>query len=378
MNKATFNGINKILITGGAGFIGSHVVDELLAAGYQVRVMDNLASPTHDGKIPEWLNKKAEFFRGDVRKKVDWADALLGVDAVVHLAAYMDYHLDFSTYVRTNIESIALLFEVILEKKLQIKKIIAASSQSVYGDGKYRCENCGIIYPSARTEAQLAVHQWEMLCTKCGRVLLPLAELEDDVLSPQIPYGICKLTSEQLLFNLGKRYGFPVVALRFSIVLGVRQSFRHFYSGALRSFTVNALNREPILMHEDGLQSRDFVSVHDIARAHLLVLEDGRADFNVFNVGSGQATKIINLATIVAKEAGVEFKPSLPGLFRLGNARHSPMNINKLKNLGWEPKVSLIEMAEEYLRWISQFGNLKEYLNKSNDELKKEGILKGL
>lgn len=369
--------IKTILVTGGAGFIGSHVVDELINQGYQVRVLDNLSPPTHDGKLPEWFNKKAEFVKGDVRNKEDWKKALKNIDAVIHLAAYMDYHPDFSTYIRTNLESIALLYELILENKLPIKKIIAASSQSVYGQGKYFCKNHGEIYPTARSMDQLQKAQWECTCPKCGKDMKPLPEKEDDTLLPQTPYGISKLASEELLMNLGQRYGVASVVSRVSIALGPRQSFRHFYSGALRAFAVNVLSREPIKMNEDGDHSRNFVHVRDVASAYLKVLEDERANFQAFNFGGRENTKIVDLARTVSEVAGVPFQPSLNNRFRVGDARHSLMDISKLEALGWSPKYSLKDAVREYFEWIRQFGNLKENLDQSYNRLKEEGILHG-
>ena len=371
------NGTKNVLVTGGAGFIGSHVVDTLIDNGYTVRVLDNLAPPTHNGKLPEWFNKKAEFLKGDVRIKKDWRKALNGVEAVIHLAAYMDQHPDFSNYVSTNVESIALMFESVVENKIPIKKIIAASSQSVYGHGKYRCKNHGSIYPEPRTINDLKNRHWDYLCKDCGETLTFLPEKEDDTLFPQIPYGISKLASEQLLMNLGKKYGVSSVISRVSIALGPRQSFRHFYSGALRAFAVNVLNNEPIKINEDGQQSRDFVDVRDTASAYLKVLEDSRADFQIFNFGSGNNTKIIDLAEMVSNAAEVPFWPSLNNRFRAGDARHSPMDMDKLKALGWRPKYALAEAVSEYLKWVRQFKNLKENLDKNYDQLKKEGILFG-
>lgn len=369
-------GIKNILVTGGAGFIGSHVVDKLLSAGYQVRILDNLQPPTHDGILPAWVNRQAEFIKGDVRNKEDWRQALSGVDAIIHLAAFMDNLLDFSRYIRTNVESIALLFEVIEEEKLPIKKIVAASSQSVYGEGKYRCPEHGELYLPSRSREQLERRDWEQKCPHCGSVMEPAPEREDDELKPQIPYGIAKLASERLLENLGRRYNIPVTLLRFSIVLGPRQSFRHFYSGALRAFAVYVLNREPIKMNEDGSQSRDFVHVKDVASAHLKVLEDPRADYQIFNVGSGIITKIIDLAKLVASEARVEFKPDLAARYRLGDARHSLMNVEKLKSLGWQPQFTLEDAVHDYLQWVKQFSNLKEILEKTRNQMLQQGILR--
>mgnify|MGYP001594967994 CR=1 FL=1 len=371
------NAFQKVLVTGGAGFIGSHVADEFLDAGYGVRILDNLEPPTHDGTLPEWVSRRAEFIQGDVRNKEDWRKALQGVDAVIHLAAHMDNHLDFSRYIRTNVESIAVLFEAIEEDHLPIKKIIAASSQSVYGEGKYHCDAHGTQYAAQRTEEQLSRNEWEQACPVCGRVMSPVPEIEEDILKPQIPYGISKLTSEQLLKNLGKRYNIPVVLLRFSIVLGPRQSFRHFYSGALRAFSVYALNNEPILITEDGKQTRDFVHVRDVASAHRLVLEDPRADFESFNVGSNQATPIIELAKMAALEAGAAFNPLDTVQYRQGDARHQHMDSSKLERLGWRRQHSLQDAVKEYVAWVKQFGDAKQFLDKTNEHLKAKGILKG-
>lgn len=366
----------RILVTGGAGFIGSYVVDELLKAGYKVRVLDNLGPPTHNGTLPEWFNKGAEFVKGDVRNKDDWRKALMGIDAVIHLASYMDYHLDFSTYIRTNIESVALLFECIVEDKLPIKKIIAASSQSVYGQGKYQCKTHGTIDPPLRSEAQLAARQWEVACPRCNQPITPLPEKENDELDPQIPYAISKFASEKLLFNLGRKYNIPSVALRYSIVIGPHQSFRHFYSGALRSFAVDVLNDQPIQMNEDGGQTHDFVNVKDVARAHLTVLTNPSADFEYFNVGSGESTRVIDLARMVAEEAGVAFNPSLNNRYRVGNIRYTPMNIEKLRALGWEPKYTVRDAVRDYLQWVRQFPGLKEFLAESYRLAEADGSLK--
>lgn len=313
---------------------------------------------------------------GDVRKKEDWRQALGGMDAVMHLASYMDYHPDFSTYFQTNVESIALLFEIILEDKLPIQKIIASSSQSVYGEGKYQCVEHGLIYPPPRDEAQLARHEWEHFCPKCGREMTSLPEDEDDLLNPQTPYGISKLSSEYLLVNLGKRYDVPTVALRYSIALGPYQSFRHFYSGALRAFTVNALNNEPIAMNEDARQTRDFVDVADVAAAHLVVLDSPQANFQSFNVGSGRVTRVMELAEMVAKVSAVEFSPHLSNRYRVGDGRNAGMKIDKLKALGWDPKHNLEETVRSYVDWVKGFGNLKEVMEKNYQQLEEQGILK--
>lgn len=369
-------GSNKVLVTGGAGLIGSHLVDALVKIGYHVRVLDNLKPPTHNGKLPEWFNKKAEFIKGDVRNKRDWVKSLQGVEYVFHLAAYMDYHFDFSTYFDVNSRSVALLYEVILEKKLPVKKIIAASSQALYGEGKYRCGRHGVFYALPRPEERLKNHQWEVRCSIDGGRAEPLPEKESDHLYPQIPYGISKLAAEQTALTLGRIYNIPAVALRYSIVQGSRQSFRHFYSGALRDFSVRALTGRPIIMQEDAHQIRDFVNVHDAVEAHLAVLKDRRADGQVFNVGSGTKTRVIDLAKMVCKIAGVKFNPVISGLFRINAPRHSILDISKLKKLGWRPRRTLEDNVKEYLGWIKNHPEAIKYWDKTYKVMEAKGILR--
>ncbi len=366
----------RVLVTGGGGFIGSHVVDDLLRVGHEVTVLDTFGPPSHDGFKPSWLDTRAKVMHGDVRRKEDWKRALHDVDAVIHLAAYMDYHLDFSNYVDTNILSIALMFECINEGSLPIKKIIAASSQSVYGVGKYRDATCGVVYPPSRSEDDLKVEKWEHYCDSCSSPMEAVEQYEDDVLTPITPYGISKLSSEHFLTNLGREFDIPTTALRYSIVLGPRQSFRHFYSGALRAFSVYALNDVPIHMNEDGNQLRDFVHVKDVARAHTLLLDHPGAAYQAFNVGYGSSTRVKDLAKMVARAAGKEYQPHTSGRYRVGDGRHARMNVDKLKAMGWSPQHSVQDAVSEYIEWIRQFGDLSEILSKSDRELEKKGILK--
>lgn len=363
------------LVTGGAGFIGSHLVDRLVKEGYAVRVLDNLCPPAHNGKLPSWFNKHAEFILGDVRDKKDWIRALKGVDYVFHLASYMDMFPDFSTYTAVNTGGTALMFETIVEKKYPIKKIIAASSQSVYGEGKYRCKKHGVVYPDIRSTGDLKRHQWEIKCPYDGRYMRPLPEKEDDVLKPIGAYGASKVGLEHTLFSLGRLYQIPSVVLRYSIVQGKHQSFRHFYSGALRAYVVMGLSGGPIFTHEDGKQTRDFVSVHDIVDAHLLVLKSKKANYEAFNVGSGKVTKLIDLAKTVARQfdSPMEVRPS--GHFRWSTTRHSPMDISKLKNLGWRPKWTLEDNVKEYISWVSQYPEAKKYLEKTDKDMRKAKLL---
>lgn len=365
-----------VLVTGGAGFIGSHLVDALVKDGYSVRILDNISSPTHKAnKMPDWLNKKAEFIKGDVRVKKDWVKALDGVSYVYHFAAYMDYHPDFSKYVDTNTRSTALLYEVAVSLKLPLKKVIYASSQSVYGEGKYECPIHGVFYAEARTESQLKRHEWDVLCPKDNMVSKILPELETDELRPQIPYGITKAASEKLCLTLGKTYNIPTVVVRPSIAQGSRQSIRNF-SGALKDFSIKAIAGVPILMYEDAGSIRDFVNVHDLVDAYLLVLKNKKADYEIFNVGSGQDTTLMELSKTVCKVAGSTSTLGTTGEFRVNSPRNSRMNVDKLKKLGWMPKRSLEDNISEYIAWVKKYPKAIEAWKKTHKQMIKEGALR--
>src|SRR5574341_832590 len=272
----------RILVTGGAGFIGSHTVDLLLQGGHRVRLLDNLTPPVHsDGRVPAYVQREAEFIRGDVRDRGAWERALQNIDVVFHLAAYQDYLPDFSKFFHVNTVGTALLYEIIVEKKMPIKKIIVASSQSTYGEGKYECVTDGVQYPAPRPVDQLMRRDWEPHCPVCGHAMKPILT-DESRQNPHNQYALSKYTQEMIALNLGKRYGIPSVCLRYSITQGTRQSFRNAYSGVLRIFTMRLLSNQPPVCYEDGKQLRDYVSVHDAARANVLVMEDARADFQAF------------------------------------------------------------------------------------------------
>jgi dTDP-L-rhamnose 4-epimerase len=363
------------LVTGGAGFIGGHLADALIARGYRVRVLDNLSPATHNGKIPEWFNKKAQFQKGDVRNKKDWEKALKGVSYVFHIAGYMDYRPDFSTYITTNTMSTALMYEVIVEKKLPIKKILLASSQSVYGEGKYKCATHGEQYAPPRDPKRLKKKDWEVYCT-CGKTMTPIAELESDELQPINPYGVSKRGLEEIALTLGREYSIPTVAFRYAIVHGARQSFRNFYSGALRSFVVQALAGLPMSIHEDGKQMRDFVHIDDVVAAHMKALESSKANYNVFNVGSGRRDTVLDLAHAVAKETKSKSKLGITGVYRTYTSRNSIMDVSKLKRLGWKPKRTLKDNVRDYVAWVKQYPEAIKHLQRIQKDLAKNRVVR--
>jgi len=367
----------KVLVTGGAGFIGSHTVDLLLEKGYEVRILDNLTPPVHrDGQIPDYVPlNDVEFIHGDVRDKQAWEKALEGVDAVFHLAAYQDYLPDFSKFFHVNSVGTALLYEIVVEKRLPVRKIVVASSQATYGEGKYECPEHGIQYPGPRPLEQLERGEWELRCPICGQEMKPLPA-DEAVVNPHNQYAMSKYTQEMIALNLGRRYGIPTVCLRYSITQGARQSFRNAYSGILRIFTMRLLNHKPPIVYEDGQQLRDYVYVGDVAKANLLVLEDDRANYQVFNVGGAKATTVLEYAHLLAEKLDRNIEPVIPGQFRFGDTRHIVSDISKLRALGWEPVTPLEQIAEEYIEWAREQPDLGDYYEEAEARMEELGTIR--
>lgn len=366
----------KVLVTGGAGFIGSHTVDLLLERGYLVRILDSLAEPVHhDGKRPAYLPAEAEFMLGDVRNRSDLEHALDGADAVIHLAAYQDYLPDFSKFFHVNAVGTALIYELIVEKRLPIRKVVVASSQAAYGEGKYVCPAHAAQYPDPRPVQQLMAREWELRCPVCEGPLA-VARTDEAVMKPHNQYAMSKEMEEKIALQLGKRYGIPSVALRYSITQGPRQSFSNAYSGVLRIFTQRLLSDRQPVVYEDGKQLRDYVYVGDVAKANLLALEDERADYQSFNVGGAEAVTVLEYASLVAGVLGKRIDPILPGEFRFGDTRHVISDVSKLRSLGWEPSTQLVDIITRYASWAVQQPGLRDYYQDAEVVMKRLGTLR--
>ncbi len=367
----------KVLVTGGAGFIGSHTVDLLLARGHAVRVLDALLPPVHHAQqVPPYVPGEVELQVGDVRDRAAWERALAGVDAVFHLAAYQDYLPDFSKFFHVNAAGTALLYEVAVERKLPLQKIVIASSQAVYGEGRYQCAQDGVVYPGPRSEAQLHTKDWDPRCPLCGGPLTSAFTPETAVINPHNSYAMSKYAEEMLALNLGQRYGLPTAALRYSIVQGARQSYRNAYSGAMRIFVMQALARQPLTVYEDGRQLRDFVYVGDVARANLLVFEDPRADYQAYNVGSGQAGTVLAFAECVAERTRTGSRPQASGEYRFGDTRHIVSDTSKLRALGWEPQGTLAGNVDEYLAWAEPQADFRNYADEARAHMVRVGTVR--
>src|SRR5262245_11501169 len=365
----------RVLVTGGAGFIGSHTVDLLLVRGYEVRVLDSLQRRVHPYGKPAYMPKDIDFRRGEVENPSDLLAALQGVDCVFHLAAYQDYMTDFSRFLRVNAESTALLYELILAHRLPVRKVVVAASQAVAGEGKYRCAEHGLIYPGPRPLAQLERGDWEVHCPHCDAYLQPLP-IDEETSQPHTAYGISKYAAEMLALNLGRRYGVPSTSVRYTYVQGPRNSFYNAYSGICRIFTLRILNGLAPLIYEDGKQMRDFLDVSDVARANVLLMERPEADYRAFNVGPGRATTVLDFARLVLRVAGSPLEPVISGQFRIGDTRHTVSDITALRSLGWSADIPLDRTIERYIEWIRPFQETRGYLEAAEAAMRGQNVVR--
>jgi len=370
----------KVLITGGAGFIGSHTADALLARGHEVRVLDILQQPVHrNGNWPTYLDPAIEKIEGDVRDEATMLKALQGVDAVYHLAAFQDYLPEFSRFFSTNVTSTALIYELILREKLPIQKVIVASSQACLGEGLYLDANGTRVLPGLRPDAQLREGVWEIQPGAGQAGPLRYQATDETVANPQNCYGTSKIAQENAALNLGRMYDIPTVAMRYSIVQGPRQSLYNAYSGACRIFSLSFhVGRDPVI-YEDGRQVRDFVNYLDVVDANLTVLEDDRADYEMFNVGGDAPVTVAEFARTVGQVFGRnEYEPKASGKYRFGDTRHILSDVSKLKALGWKPSRSTQDSVAAYRDWMETAAPAEEILEQSDKLMAALGVVRAV
>jgi dTDP-L-rhamnose 4-epimerase len=368
----------KVLITGGAGFIGSHTADALLADGFAVRVLDSLEEPVHPGhRVPDYLDPRVELMRGDVRDEKILLDALRGCDYVYHLAAFQDYLPTFSRFFDVNVTSTALIYELIVREKLPVKKVIVASSQAALGEGLYHDATGRPVLPDIRPAAQLERGEWEVAAPAGFVGPMRWQPTDESVANPQNQYGLSKIAEERVALSLGKRYEIPTVAMRYSIVQGPRQSFYNAYSGACRVFSLSFHLQRPPMIFEDGLQIRDFVNIHDVVDANLLVLHDPRADFEMFNVGGDKPYTVMQFAIAVSEVFGAnDYIPAPSGKYRFGDTRHICSDVSKLKRLGWQPCRSIYDSVEAYKGWLATASNAGDILDYCNRQMMQLNVVR--
>ena len=369
----------RALVTGGAGLIGSHIVDLLRARGWSVRVLDNLEAQTHrDGK-PPWLEAAiqngAEFVEGDIRDREVVESALDGIDVVFHEAAYGGYMPEISKYVAVNSLGTAQLLEIVREKNLGIQKIIVASSQVVYPEGAGECPQHGLVFPGLRPVQQLRRGDFSVRCPTCQSPTKSVPTPEFTPLGGETVYAITKVDQEKLVLTWGRQVGIPTVALRYSCTFGPRQSIFNPYTGVIAIFCTRLLNNLPPVMYEDGEQTRDFSFVEDIARANLLAATSDQLDGKAVNVGSGRAVTIKQVAEMISDALQIRLPPIMNREFRPGEMRHLISDTTVIRNAGYTPAVSLEEGIERYLEWIRQQGSIKDYFAAAELILREKGIL---
>jgi dTDP-L-rhamnose 4-epimerase len=365
----------RVLVTGGAGFIGSHTCDRLIARGHDVIVLDALTKPVHRGGRPANLSPGADFYQGDTRNRDLVTNLLRRVDAVYHFAAYQDYLPDFSRFSDVNVVSTALLYEIIVAERLDLARVVVASSQAAMGEGLYTCPDDGPQRPGMRPESALAAGRWDIPCPRCGGPLTMRATPEE-VSNPQNAYGMSKLAQEMVAVNLGRRYGIPTVALRYSIVQGPRQSVYNAYSGACRIFCLSYLQGVSPTLYEDGGAVRDYVNIDDVVDANLLVLEDPRAAGHVFNVGGGRAVTTREFCDVVMRHYGSGQPGVATGEYRFGDTRHILSDISALRELGWEPRRTPADSVAAYAEWLKGMDGLDGVLAEANARMRALGVVR--
>ena len=369
-----------ILVTGGAGFIGSHLVDALVERGAGVRVLDSLEPQVHGlaRQVPVYFNPAAELVKGDVRDREVLRRCLEGVEVVFHLAAAVGVGqsmYEIERYVSANTLGTAVLLDLLAGDRRSVRKLVVASSMSIYGEGAYSCPNCGSVEPDERSEEQMREGQWEPLCPRCGAILSPGPTGEDKGLRPSSIYAISKKDQEEMSLCVGKAYALPTVALRFFNVYGPRQALSNPYTGAAAIFSSRTLNGKPPMIYEDGLQTRDFVHVSDVVQALLLAMDRDEANYRALNVGSGRPLAIGDVARIICEQVGpAGLGPELADSFRKGDIRHCYADIGRLSALGYSPRVCFEDGVRDLTEWVRR-QTADDRMDLAMSELKRRGLV---
>ncbi|MBA7570753.1 dTDP-L-rhamnose 4-epimerase [subsurface metagenome] len=374
----------KILVTGGAGFIGSHLVDKLIEEkNHDVFILDNLEKQVHGNlnKPPEYLHKEAKFVKNSVTNYNEFKDLVKECEIIFHLGAVVGVGqsmYQIRKYVETNILGTANLLDILVNCEHSIEKLIIASSNTVYGEGKAKCSHCGIVYPLLRNENQLIKKEWEIKCPDCGLEIKPVLTDENNPFNSSSIYALSKQSQEHMSLLIGKTYGLNTTVLRFFLVYGPRQALSNPYTGVCSIFSTRLLNEKPVIVFEDGLQSRDFVHVSDICQALVLAMENDSANGEIFNVGTGMPTTIKEVAEIITEKINPSLNPLFTHQYRIGDIRHCVANISKIKNkLGYKPNTNFKEGIDDLINWIrNKEFQIKDKSQNAIDELKEKGLLK--
>lgn len=376
----------KILVTGGAGFIGSHIVLQLYEKGYEVTVLDNLseqihgADPVKTSPLYCSIKDKVRFIKGNVCNRFDWEKALEDVDFVIHLAAETgtgQSMYEIKRYIDVNIGGTALLLDILTNTKHHVKRVVVAESRAIYGEGKYHCEKCGYVYPTERRDGDMAKGDFDCHCPKCGGNVSLVATTEDSAIHPSSVYGIGKQVQGQLVHMICKSIGIESVSFRYQNVYGPGQSLTNPYTGILSIFSTRIKNNKEINIFEDGKESRDFVYIDDVVDASIAGMEVPEANGHVFNIGTGVSTDVLTVAKTLSKHYGIEVPLKVTGNYRLGDIRHNFADITLARQiLGFNPKWTFDAGIKEFTEWVNSQELQTDKYEASLEEMKQKGLFK--
>lgn len=380
------NHIRRILITGGAGFIGSHIALKLIEKGYDVTVLDSLLEQIH-GTDPARtsplycsIKDKVRFIKGVICNKALLEQALEDVNYVIHLAAETgtgQSMYEIKRYIDVNIGGTALLLDLLTNTKNHVRRVVVAESRAIYGEGKYHCEKCGDVYPAERKDEDMAKGDFECHCPKCGGKITLVATTEDSAIHPSSVYGIGKQVQGQLVHLICKNIGIESVSFRYQNVYGPGQSLTNPYTGILSIFSTRIKNHKEINIFEDGKETRDFVYIDDVADATIAGMEVPEANGYVFNVGTGVATDVLTVAQTLCKHYGIEVPLKVSGNYRLGDIRHNYADITLAKDiLKFQPKVSFDDGIKRFADWVNRQELQTDNYEASLEEMKQKGLFK--
>ena len=378
--------MKNVLITGGAGFIGTNLALKLVAKGYQVTVLDNLSKQIH-GDNPEKTSPlyqsiigKVNFIFGSVTSREDWLKALDGQDAVIHLAAETgtgQSMYEIEKYVNLNIGGTALLLDILTNTKHSVKRVLVAESRAIYGEGKYECSSCGEVYPLDRKDEDMSKGDFECHCPKCGKHVKLVATTEDSAIHPSSVYGIAKQVQGQLVHLVCPTIGVEAVSFRYQNVYGPGQSLSNPYTGILSIFSTRIKNGNGINIFEDGKETRDFVYIDDVVDATIKGLEVPGAAGHVFNVGTGVATDVLTVAKTLCEKYKVDVPITISGNYRLGDIRHNFADISLARKiLGFEPQWSFDKGIGQFAKWVDKQEIQEDKYEASIEEMKAKGLYK--
>ena len=377
--------MKNVLITGGAGFIGSNLAIKLINKGYKVRVLDNLSPQIHgdnpnDSYTYNLIKNKVDFIKGTVESKDDWKKAIKGIDVIIHLAAETgtgQSMYDIDHYVSVNIGGTAKMWDVLTNEPNQVKKVVVAASRAVYGEGKFECDEHGVVYPISRTDEDMSKGDFEVKCPICGKNVKMLPTDEDSELHPTSVYGFSKEAQEMLSMLVGKSINIPVVAFRFQNVYGPGQSLKNPYTGILSIFSTRIKNNNDINIFEDGKETRDFVYIEDVTDAVSLGIEKESANYQIFNVGSGEKIDVLTVANTLKSKYNSNVNINVSGNYRIGDIKDNIADLTKIHNLlGYEPKVNFVQGISNFVDWVEKQEIEKDNYEASIEEMKRKGLYK--